>query len=527
MKILVSDPLAPQGLELFQRAPGFDVDVRLELKPAELIGLIGDYQGLVIRSGTKVTSKVVEAAQNLKVIGRAGVGVENVDVEAASKKGIVVMNTPGGNDVTTAEHTISLMMSLARHIPQAVASLKMGKWTREKFMGVELCNKTLGIIGLGNVGRIVAERALGFRMKVIAHDPFVPTESAARLGVEVVSLDEIYERSDFITVHTPMTNETRGLINSNSFAKMKTGVRIINCARGGIVDEEDLIQALQEGKVAGAALDVFVEEPPRPDHPLLMMDQVITTPHLGASTGEAQLNVAIAVAQQMIDFLSRGIIRYAVNVPSVSPELLSILRPYLTLAEKLGSLQVQMLATLPKEVQIEYGGEVTQYDVAPLTLAVLKGILTPMMESSVNYVNAPVVARERGIKVIESKSSRAGDFASSITVRVKTKDKEAEVEGAIFGSNNPRIVRINNFYFEAIPEGYILILHNKDVPGVVGAIGTLLGEKGINIAGFELGREKVGGMAISLIHVDESIPKKVLDILRHLPNILSAQMVKL
>lgn len=527
MKILVSDPLAPQGLELFQRAPGFDVDVRLELKPAELIGLIGDYQGLVIRSGTKVTSEVVEAAQNLKVIGRAGVGVENVDVEAASKKGIVVMNTPGGNDVTTAEHTISLMMSLARHIPQAVASLKMGKWTREKFMGVELCNKTLGIIGLGNVGRIVAERALGFRMKVIAHDPFVPTESAARLGVEVVSLDEIYERSDFITVHTPMTSETRGLINSNSFAKMKTGVRIINCARGGIVDEEDLIQALQEGKVAGAALDVFVEEPPRPDHPLLMMDQVITTPHLGASTGEAQLNVAIAVAQQMIDFLSRGIIRYAVNVPSVSPELLSILRPYLTLAEKLGSLQVQMLATLPKEVQIEYGGEVTQYDVAPLTLAVLKGILTPMMESSVNYVNAPVVARERGIKVIESKSSRAGDFASSITVRVKTKDKEAEVEGAIFGSNNPRIVRINNFYFEAIPEGYILILHNKDVPGVVGAIGTLLGEKGINIAGFELGREKVGGMAISLIHVDESIPKKVLDILRHLPNILSAQMVKL
>jgi len=527
LKILVSDPLAPQGLELFQRAPGFDVDVRLELKPAELIGLIGDYQGLVIRSGTKVTSEVVEAAQNLKVIGRAGVGVENVDVEAASKKGIVVMNTPGGNDVTTAEHTISLMMSLARHIPQAVASLKMGKWTREKFMGVELCNKTLGIIGLGNVGRIVAERALGFRMKVIAHDPFVPTESAARLGVEVVSLDEIYERSDFITVHTPMTSETRGLINSNSFAKMKTGVRIINCARGGIVDEEDLIQALQEGKVAGAALDVFVEEPPRPDHPLLMMDQVITTPHLGASTGEAQLNVAIAVAQQMIDFLSRGIIRYAVNVPSVSPELLSILRPYLTLAEKLGSLQVQMLATLPKEVQIEYGGEVTQYDVAPLTLAVLKGILTPMMESSVNYVNAPVVARERGIKVIESKSSRAGDFASSITVRVKTKDKEAEVEGAIFGSNNPRIVRINNFYFEAIPEGYILILHNKDVPGVVGAIGTLLGEKGINIAGFELGREKVGGMAISLIHVDESIPKKVLDILRHLPNILSAQMVKL
>ena len=527
MKVLVTDPLAPQGLELFQRASGIEVDVRLGLKPAELIGLIGDYQGLVLRSGTKVTADVVEAARNLKAIGRAGIGVENIDVEAASKMGIVVMNTPGGNDVTTAEHAISLMLSLARHIPPAVASRKTGKWTREKFMGVELCNKTLGIIGLGKVGSIVAERALGFRMKVIAHDPFVPPESVARIGVTAASLDEIYERSDFITVHTPLTSETRGLINGNAIAKMKTGVRIINCARGGIVDEEDLIKALREGKVAGAALDVFVNEPPPPDHPLVRMEQVITTPHLGASTGEAQLNVAIAVAEQMIDFLTRGIIRYAVNVPSVSPELLDSLRPYLSLGEKLGSFQVQLLGTVPKEVQIEYGGDVTQYDVAPLTLAVLKGILTPVMESSVNYVNAPVVARERGIRVIESKSSRASDFASSITVRVKTKDKEAEVEGAIFGSNNPRIVKINNFYLEAVPEGYILILHNRDVPGVVGAVGTLLGEKGINIAGLELGREKVGGMAISLVHVDESVPKKVLDALRRMPNILSAQMVNL
>lgn len=527
MKILVTDSLSPQGLQVFKDAPGFEVDVRLGLKPEELKKIVGDYHGWVVRSGTKVTAELIEAAHNLKVVGRAGIGVENIDVEAASKKGIVVMNTPGGNNVTTGEHTISLMLSLARHIPQAVASLKSGQWKREKFMGIELCNKTLGIIGLGNVGRIVAERAAGLRMKVIGYDPFVPAETAARLGVELVSLEEIFEKSDFITVHVPLTSETRGLINRDSFAKMKKGVRIINCARGGIVDEGDLIQALKEGKVAGAALDVFVEEPPPPDHPLLKMDQVITTPHMGASTDEAQLNVAIAVAEQMVDYLARGIIRYAVNIPSVSPELLKALRPYLTLAEKLGSLQVQMAAALPKEIQIEYGGEVTQYDVAPLTLAVLKGALTPVMESSINYVNAPVVARERGIKVIESKSSRASDFASYISVRVKTQDKEAEVEGAIFGSNNPRIVKIDNFYLEAAAEGYILVLHNRDVPGVIGTVGTLLGKKGINIAGMELGRDKVGGMAISFIHVDDAIPKETLEALRGLPNIVTAQLVKL
>ena len=526
-KILVTDSLAPQGLEVFERTPDFKVDVRLGLKPADLKKIVGEYHGWVIRSGTKVTADLIEAAENLKVVGRAGVGVENVDVEAASKKGIVVMNTPGGNNVTTAEHTISLMLSLARHIPQAVASLKAGQWKRDKFMGVEVCNKTLGVIGLGNVGRIVAERAVGLRMKVIGHDPFVTPENTARLGVEPVSLDEIFARSDFITVHVPLTNETRGLIDRKAIAKMKKGVRIINCARGGIVDEKDLAEALKEGKVAGAALDVYVDEPPPPDHPLIKMDQVITTPHLGASTDEAQLNVAIAVAEQMVDFLARGIIRYAVNVPSVSPELLKALRPYLTLGEKLGSLQVQMLATLPQEVHVEYGGEVTQYDVAPLTLAVLKGILTPMMESSVNYVNAPVIARERGIKVVESKSSRASDFASSITVKVKTEQKELEVEGAIFGNNNPRIVRINSFYLEAVPEGYILILNNRDVPGVIGAVGTLLGQKGINIASMELGREKAGGMAISFFHVDDAVPKETLEALRNLPSIVTAELVKL
>ena len=526
MKILVSDSLAPQGLEVFQKAGGFEVDVRIGLKPDQLKDICADYDGWVIRSGTRITAELIEAAKNLKVIGRAGVGFENIDVDAATQKGIVVMNTPGGNNVTTGEHTISLMMALARHIPQAVASLKGGKWERNKFVGVELCNKTVGVIGLGNVGRIVAERAAGLRMKVVGFDPFIQAENIARMGVEPASLQEIFAKSDFITVHVPLTPETQGLINRDAFAQMKTGVRIINCARGGIVDENDLAAAIKEGKVAGAALDVYVDEPPKPDHPLLKMDQVITTPHLGASTDEAQLNVAVAVAEQMVDFLAKGLVRYAVNVPSVSPELLEVLRPYLVLAEKLGSLQVQMADALPKEVHVEYRGDVTQYNVAPLTLAVLKGMLTPVMESSVNYVNAPIIAKDRGIQVIESKSSKAGDFSSSITVTI-TNHQEVEVEGAIFGDKHPRIVRVDNFYLEAVPQGYILILRNKDVPGVVGKVGTLLGKNGINIAGMELGRGVKGGNAISFIHVDDQIPKETMKELRALPQTVSAELVKL
>src|ERR671923_1988610 len=527
MKILVTDPLAPQGLDVFKNTPGFEVDVRIGLKPDELKTVCAGYDGWVIRSGTKITAELIEAATNLKVIGRAGVGYENIDADAATKRGIVVMNTPGGNNVTTGEHTIALMMALARHIPQAVASLKSGKWERNKFIGAELCNKTIGVIGLGNVGRIVAERAKGLQMKVIGYDPFIAAENIARMGVEPGTLKDIFIKSDFITVHVPLTPETQGLINKAAFAKMKTGVRIINCARGGIVDERDLAAAIREGKVAGAALDVYVDEPPPPDHPLLEMEQVITTPHLGASTDEAQLNVAIAVAEQMVDFLARGLVRYAVNVPSVSPELLDILRPYLMLAERLGSLHLQMMGSLPKEVQVEYRGDVTQYNVAPLTLAVLKGFLTPIMESGVNYVNAPLIARERGIHIVESKGDRAGDFASSITVKAKAASGDLEVEGAIFGSKHPRIVRVNNFYLEAVPEGYILILHNKDVPGVVGTVGTLLGKNGINIAGMELGRSEKGGNAISFIHVDDGVTKKALEELRGLPQILSADLVKL
>lgn len=527
MKILVTDPLAPEGLEVFKSAEGFEVDVKIGLKPDELKKICHAYDGWVIRSGTKITADLIEAAKNLKVIGRAGVGYENIDAETATKKGIVVMNTPGGNNVTTGEHTIALMMALARHIPQAVASLKGGKWERNKFVGVEMCNKTISVIGLGNVGRIVAERAAALRMKVIGFDPFIAAENIARMGVEPGTLDDIFTRSDFITVHVPLTPDTQGLINKAAFAKMKRGVRIINCARGGIVDETDLAEAIKQGKVAGAALDVYVDEPPPPDHPLLKLDQVITTPHLGASTDEAQLNVAIAVAEQMVDFLAKGVVRYAVNVPSVSPELLQVLRPYLTLAEKLGSLHAQMAGALPQEVQVEYRGDVTQYNLAPLTLAVLKGLLSPVMEFAVNYVNAPILARERGIKIIESKGEEATDFTSSIIVRAKNGKESLEVEGAIFAAKHPRIVRVNTFYLEAVPEGYILVLQNKDVPGVVGAVGTILGNHGLNIAGMELGRSEKGGNAISFTHVDEAVSKKALDELRALPQIVSATLVKL
>ncbi|MGH7809157.1 MAG: phosphoglycerate dehydrogenase [Candidatus Binatia bacterium] len=527
MKILVTDTLAPEGLAVFQNAEGFEVDVKLGLKPEELKEICDRYDGWVIRSGTKITADLVEAAKNLKVIGRAGVGYENIDADAATKRGIVVMNTPGGNNVTTGEHTVALMMALARHIPQAVASLKSGHWDRNKFVGVELCNKTLGVVGLGNVGRIVAERAAGLRMRVIGFDPFIAAENIARMGVEPGTWEDIIAKSDFITVHVPLTPDTQSLINKEAFAKMKTGVRIINCARGGIVDEEDLADAIKAGKVAGAALDVYVDEPPRANHPLLKLDQVITTPHLGASTDEAQLNVAIAVAEQMVDFLAKGVVRYAVNVPSVSPELLAVLRPYLTLAEKLGSLHTQMAGALPAEVQVEYRGDVTQYNVAPLTLAVLKGLLTPVMESIVNYVNAPLIAKERGIKIVESKAEAAGDFASSIVLKGKNGKGNLEVEGAMFGSKHPRIVRVNDFYLEAVPEGYILILQNMDVPGVIGIIGTTLGNNGINIAGMELGRSEKGGNAISFTHVDEMVPQKTLDELRALPQIVSAELVKL
>jgi D-3-phosphoglycerate dehydrogenase len=530
-KVLLSDSLGDEGLARLRESADLDVDAKIGLKPDELAQIIGQYEGLVVRSATKVTAALLEHATKLRVIGRAGIGVDNIDVDAATKRGIVVMNTPGGSNVTTAEHAIAMMMALARNIPQAAAQVRAGKWPRS-LIGTELCNKVLGVIGLGNIGAIVAERAVGLRMKVIAYDPFVTPEAAARLRVELVPLDDLIARSDFITLHVPMTAETRGLLDARALARTKKGVRIINCARGGIVDEQALADAIRSGRVAGAAIDVFEKEPPPADHPLLGLEQVIATPHLGASTGEAQVNVAVAIAQQVTAFLTKGTIQSAVNAPSLSPEVLQVLRPYLRLGEKLGTLVAQLGRTVPETVTVQATGEVAERELKALSTAVLRGLLDQLLDLdvnySVNYVNAPSIARDRGIRVVEAKTSGAGDYANAVSVEVgRANGTRSVVQGAVFAAGTVRLTRIDQFRMEAVPEGHILMLHNRDVPGVVGRVGTLLGESGINIAGLELGREQVGGMALSLFHVDDPVPPAVLAQVRQLPQIVSAELLKL
>ncbi len=525
MKVLVSDNLDNIGVEILKKG-GLDVTVKTGMTPDELKKEIKKYDGLVIRSATKVTADVIAAADNLKVVGRAGSGLDNVDKAAASKKGIVVMNTPGGNTVTTAEHALSMMMSLARNIPQATASLKAGKWEKKKFGGVELFKKTLGVIGMGAIGSQVAKRAIGLGMTVLGYDPFLSKERAEELGVEVATLDKIYKNSDFITIHSPLTDETRGLINARTIKKMKDGVRIINCARGGIVDEKALYSALKSGKVAGAALDVFEKEPPE-NNPLLEMDNFICTPHLGASTTEAQVNVAVAVAEQIVDYLVNGIARNAVNVPSVAPDVLPKVQPYIGLADKLGSFLAQMHAAGLNAVTVEYHGEVAELDSTPITTAVLKGMLSRVMEEAVNFVNAPFVAKERGIEVKEVKSTDAGDYPSLIKVAATSGKKKFVVAGALFVKRDPRIVQIDNYTLEVVPEGDMLVLMNNDKPGVIGNVGTLLGENNINIARMQFGRERPGGKAISVVSVDTMPSKKVMDKLKALPNVLSVTHVKL
>jgi D-3-phosphoglycerate dehydrogenase len=524
-KVLISDKLAPEGVTILQECREIEVTDRPGIDAAELATIIGGFEALVIRSGTKVTASLLENAGSLRVIGRAGIGVDNVDVDAASKRGVVVMNTPGGNNVTTAEHTISMMLALARHIPQAHATLQAGKWKRNDFVGVEICGKTLGIIGVGNIGSIVANRAKGLHMKVCAYDPFITPEAAARLGLELVTLDDLYACSDFISVHTPLTKDTKGLVGEPAFAKMKKGVRILNCARGGIVDEPALVAAINSGKVAGAALDVFEQEPPPADHPLLKLPQVIATPHLGASTGEAQLNVAIAIAEQVRDFLVTGAVANAVNVPTVSAEQAGVLTPYIDLARKIGSLHKQLAGRAPREVRIEYQGEIAEMDCRPLTASVLMGLLADAVESPVNTVNAPFIAKERGIRVVESRNRDTEGFTNSIKVQFVDGSATQVIEGAVFGRKHVRLVRFEDFFLEAIPEGYILILQNRDVPGVVGNVGSFLGKQGVNIAGLELGR--VGGEAVSFVHVDTPLDAKQLEQLRKLPDITRANMIRL
>jgi D-3-phosphoglycerate dehydrogenase len=525
-RVLVSDPLSNKGLEILGKAKNLKVDLKPGLTPEELKKIIPEYDAIVIRSETKLKSDIIEAAERLKVIGRAGIGLDNVDLPAATKKGIVVMNTPQENAIAAAEHTLAMILSISRKIPQATASMKGGKWEKKKFMGVELYNKTLGLVGIGVIGTIVADRARGLKMKVIGYDPYLSKEVAEKKGVDLVSLDELLSRSDFITVHTPLTEETRNLIDKNAIAKMKKGVILVNCARGGIINEKDLYDAIKAGKIAGAALDVFEKEPAT-GNPLLELDEVISTPHLGASTGEAQENVAIAIAQQIVDYLVLGEARNAVNIPMVSPDILPFLRPYLRLGEKLGSFLGQICDYAIEEVLIEYHGELVDYGTRPVMISILKGLLTPFVGETVNYVNAPVMAKERGIRITELTSAAHEDFANLIAITARSKMEQNTIAGTPFGRKELRIVKLNDFLIEAIPEGYILLINNYDKPGVIGNIGTTLGSQNINIATMQFGRDRMGGNAISLLHLDAPLPPGMLGEILRMPNIISARQIVL
>ncbi len=526
VKILISDPLAKEGVDILKSHKGFVVDEVSKLSEAELVRKIKGYDALIVRSGTTVTRKIIEASDNLKVIGRAGVGLDNVDVAAASKKGVVVMNAPTGNTISTAEHAFGLMMALSRNIPMANQSVKQGKWERKKFMGVELYGKVLGVIGLGRIGAEFAKRAQSFEMKVIAYDPFLSREKAKSLNVESVDIDRLLRTSDFITIHTPLTEETRHLIDERAFRKMKKGVRIINAARGGIVDEKALARNIRSGKVGGAAFDVYeTKATPPADSPVVDLSRVVTTPHLGASTEEAQINVAMDIAKCVSDALLGKGYRNAANVPPIEEELLEVLQPYINLAERLGSIQAQLVDGPVKAVKVKYTGEIVNMDVSVITRALIKGIFDPILEEHINYVNSLVIAKERGIKVTEKTTSEITDFANLICVELESETKKHFIMGTLFANKEPRIVKIDKFYVEAIPNGYMLVISNRDVPGIVGRIGTILGKAGINIAGISFGRDKRTAQAISLLNIDSEVPKTIVKKLNNIKDINNVRQV--
>ena len=518
-RVLISDKMDPNAAVIF-RERGCEVDEITGETPEQLIARIGDYDGLAIRSSTKVTPAVLAAAKNLKVIGRAGIGVDNVDIPAASAQGVVVMNTPFGNSITTTEHAIALMFALARQIPEANEQTQAGKWPKNDFMGVELTAKTLGLIGAGNIGSIVASRALGLRMKVVAFDPFLSPERAVELGIEKVELDELLARADFITLHTPLTDQTRNILSAENLAKTKKGVRIINCARGGLIDEAALKAALDSGHVAGAALDVFQTEPAK-DSPLFGTPNFICTPHLGASTNEAQVNVALQVAEQMADFLVNGGVTNALNMPSLSAEEAPKLKPYMALAEHLGSLVGQLTTGSIPRISIHVEGAAAELNIKPIVAAVLAGFLR-VQSATVNMVNAPFLAKERGIEVREIKSEKEGDYHTLVRVSVKTDAGERSVAGTLFSNREPRLVELFGIKVEAELEGHMMYIVNEDAPGFIGRIGTLLGESGINIGTFNLGRREAGGEAVLLLSVDSKVSAELLDAARKLPGVKRA-----
>ncbi len=519
-KVLISDQLSPAAVQIFKDR-GVDVDVKPGLSKEELKTIIGRYDGLAIRSATKVTADLLSAATHLKVIGRAGIGVDNVDINAATARGVIVMNTPHGNSITTAEHAIALMFALAREIPAANASTHAGKWEKNRFMGVELTGKTLGIIGCGNIGSIVAERAKGLRMKVAAFDPYLSPERAADLGVDKVELDELLHRADIITLHTPLTDKTRNILDAKSLAKTKKGVRIINCARGGLIDEKALNEALASGHVAGAALDVFETEPAK-ENLLFGSDKVVVTPHLGASTSEAQENVALQVAEQMSDYLLSGAITNAINMPSITADQAATMKPWIQLAERLGAFAGQLTETAIKSVELVFEGHAADLNTRALTQAALAGLLKPAL-SDVNMVNAPIVARERGIQVSEVRRTQHGAYEGYMMIKVITERQTRDVAGTVFSNGVPRLIQVKGIDMESHFTPHMLYVTNEDKPGFIGKLGTLLGDAKVNIASFNLGRTAAGGDAIALIEVDGAVPEEVLAELRKIPVVKQAK----
>jgi D-3-phosphoglycerate dehydrogenase len=526
MRVLVSDLIAEQGLDLLRTETGLDIDVRPDVSEDDLKACIAEYDGLIVRSRTKVTAEVLQRASRLKVVGRAGIGVDNIDVPTATKAGVIVMNTPEGNTNTAAEHTLAMLLALARNVAPADAAMKRGEWQRERFVGVEVAGKVLGIVGLGRVGALVAKKAQGLGMITLAYDPFVSQERGLTLGVEILELPELLTRADFLSVHTPKTKGTTHLIGREECARMKRGVRLINCARGGIIDEAALYDAVLSGQVAGAALDVFEHEPPL-GLPLVTHPAVLCTPHLGASTEEAQERVAVDIALQIIDYLKHGSIRNAVNVYPLDAEMLRRVEPYMNLAELLGSFIVQMVEGGLNEVAVRYSGDAASLEFKPITAALLTGLLKKSLPERVNVVNAPHLARERGIRVSETISSEVEDYSSLITVELTTDRSKRQVVGTLFGRKEPRIVRLDDYRLEAVPSGYMLVFSNHDTPGVIGKIGSMLGSNDINIAGMQLGRVAPHGMAVAVVNVDSTIPPAILNEIRRLPNIFYARLVEL
>jgi D-3-phosphoglycerate dehydrogenase len=523
MKILVADPVSDQGVAILKQ--DHEVDVKLKLPQEELVKIIPAYDALVVRSETKVTRAIIEAADQLKVIGRAGVGVDNIDVEAATQKGIIVLNAPEGNTIAATEHTVAMMLALARNIPQAHHSMQEGKWLRSQFMGVEMRGKTLGVLGMGRIGTGVAKRALAMEMKVMAYDPFISAEHAKALDIDLVTLDEVLQAADFLTFHLPLTSETKYLINKDTLKKLKPGVRIVNCARGGVINETDLAEAIQQGIVAGAAVDVFEKEPVDPENPLLKLDKVVVTPHLGASTAEAQVGVAVDVAYGILTALRGEPVTTAVNIAPVPAHAMKIIKPYLNLAEKMGCLAVHLADGPISAIEVEYNGEISEVDTKMLTTGVLKGIFNPILQEPVNYVNAPAVAKARGVKAKEIKSKETANFTNLITVRVRTEKGENMVAGTLFGKEEGRIVSIDGYRVDADPQGWLLIAPHIDKPGIIGKVGTILGDHGINIASMQVGHTAKAGTNIMAMTVEADIPTPVMMKLKAVDGILGAKLV--